>query len=491
MGTFFTSQFVGGMNEVLSPSLLERDTAAYLANADVENGKIKAAKTPLLLPQTSPSSFGHYGNQNRSVVKWYNRTYWSNNNAKSEPFYGGREENYLGIPFPDYKKEVLIEKEDGDFLGTYKYCITYVNKNGWESAPGSINKYEKIVSFDNEKAKITVTWSDTKVSYAKIYRTQKEGADFYCVGEIKNPGDSLVDNVDDYSLVGLQPLDSYDNYPPPSGGKYLCESGGVFFLAIGSTLHFSVVGNPHAWPPLNFIGFDDTITGITAEFQGILVFTANNAYRIVGAESTETVSKTLIPGNQGCVKYNSIAKISNAPVWLSNDGICMWNGESINIISNRKINTSRLQVTCAVSANDRYYLFLSAGAIVFDHRNGDIFYRLTFTCSYSWYDAEKDIMYLKTGNQIYQYGVGNEAQYYYVSPAIGVPESEYNYFKEVVVSVDGNAAISSSVDGKTVFSVNVIGGKHRIKFPYNTVGRYAQITVSGNSALNELAVVYS
>jgi hypothetical protein len=169
----------------------------------------------------------------------------------------------------------------------------------------------------------------------------------------------------------------------------------------------------------------------------------------------------------------------------------MWNGESINIISNRKINTSRLQVTCAVSANDRYYLFLSAGAIVFDHRNGDIFYRLTFTCSYSWYDAEKDIMYLKTGNQIYQYGVGNEAQYYYVSPAIGVPESEYNYFKEVVVSVDGNAAISSSVDGKTVFSVNVIGGKHRIKFPYNTVGRYAQITVSGNSALNELAVVYS
>jgi hypothetical protein len=309
------------------------------------------------------------------------------------------------------------------------------------------------------------------------------------VGEIKKSGESLVDKTSDYTLAGLEPLSSIDNYPPPDKGKYLCESGNVFFLAVGSTLYFSIQGNPHAWPKLNFIGFDDIITGIVPEFQGVLVFTANNAYRIVGADNIATVTKTELPGQQGCVKYQSITQISNAPIWLSNDGICLWDGQSINVISRRIMNTTRLQVVCAASANDCYYLFLEQGAIVYDHRNGDIFSKLDFTCQYAWYDGDADALYLQKDNGIFLWGAGENGTYKYQTGLIGVPESQHTYFKEVVITIDGKANVTLSNEGKSVFSVDLKkSGRHILKAPYNTLGRYAQLKVVGSGTLKELAV---
>jgi hypothetical protein len=491
MATFFAAQFSAGMNEIIHPALLDEKSAVLLGNAEIANGKIKSIKMPSLQEQKFPEEFNHFGSSSRSLIKWYERNYWSINNAELPPFYGGDKENYLGIPFPDYIQNVKIEKVSGNLTGNYKYCVTFVNDNGWESAPGSLTDYEKAVEFSSQTAKITVTWSDTKINYAKIYRTQKEGADFFCIGEIKTSGSFLTDDINDYTLAGLEPLSSIDNYPPPERGKYLCESGGVFFLAVGSKLYFSAVGNPHAWPPLNFVGFDDIITGITAEFQGVLVFTANNAYRIIGADSITTVTKTLIPGNQGCSNYRSIAKVANAPIWLSNDGICMWNGESIAIISKQVMNTERLQVNCAVSANDRYYLFLNNRTIVFDHRNGSIFYTLDFTCDYAWYDVESDIMFLQTAGRIYSFGTGEIGEYQYKTPFIGVPEAQYVFFKEAITVIEGTANVTAFVDEEKVWQVKLEhSGKFRLKFPYHTSGKYAQIQIKGIGELKELAVIY-
>lgn len=492
MGTYFTAQFTGGMNEVIDPSLLDEKTASLLVNADVSSGKISSIKMPGKVPVNTPEELRHYGKINRSTVKLYGRTYWSINDSLSAPFYGGDEENYLGIPYPDYNNQVVFApQDDGELSGNYKYCVTYVNENGWESAPGAVLDYERTLELENNFVKVTVTWEDERISYAKIYRTQKEGADFYCVGEIKQSGESFTDKTSDYTLAGLEPLSSIDNYPPPERGRYLCESGNVFFLSVDSTLYFSVQGNPHAWPKLNFIGFDDIITGIVPEFQGVLVFTANNAYRIVGADNVATLTKTELPGQQGCVKYNSIAQISNAPIWLSNDGICLWDGQSINVISRRIMNTSRLQVICAASANDCYYLFLEHGAIIYDHRNGDVFSKLDFTCQYAWYDGDADALYLQKDSGIFLWGSGEKGTYTYKSGLIGVPESKYTYFKEVVVSIDGNANVTLSNEEKVVFSVYIKrSGRHILKAPYNTLGRYAQLKITGNGTLKEIGVVY-
>jgi hypothetical protein len=494
MGSFFSANFSGGMNEWLSPALLKSDTAALLVNADISTGKIVSLESPAKTNFNTPEQLMHYGSINRSVVKIYNRTYWSNNDALNPPFFGGDKENYLGIPFPVYNTEIEFEKlTKGGFYGKYKYCVTYVNENGWESAPGSLEDYERVFELDDENIKIKADWHDRRVASAKVYRTQKEGADFYCIGTINTSGGSLTDTVDDLTLVGLERLTTADNYPPPEKGRFLCEAGNVFFLAEdkGSTLYFSLPGNPHAWPPLNFIGFDDEITGITPEFQGVLVFTRNSAYRITGAEDINTLIKTELPGNQGCVNCNTIAQISNAPVWLSNDGICLWNGENINIISRRIIRTERLQAVRGVSANDCYYLFLQNGAIVYDHRNGDVFYKLNISCDYAWYDADVDVMYLQRGNEIYKYAGGAVMEYKYISPFIGIPESEYIFTEQIIICIDGSATVTLKNEDKIVFTVRLKkSGKYQLKAPYNTLGKFAQIEVSGKGTLKEIGLVY-
>ena len=81
MAVFFCDSFSSGMNEVIDPSLLDQKTAALLINADITSGKLKSIKSPYNLGATSPLDFNHFGNINRSVVKLYERTYWSQTQA--------------------------------------------------------------------------------------------------------------------------------------------------------------------------------------------------------------------------------------------------------------------------------------------------------------------------------------------------------------------------------------------------------------------------
>ena len=151
MATYFTAQFTGGMNELLDPALLDEKTASLLVNADCESGKLVSVRMPNPVPVNTPEELDHYGKVNRSVVKLYDRTYWSINDTLTAPFYGGDKENYLGIPFPDYEKDVVITpQENGELTGNFKYCVTFVNENGWESAPGAVLDYERAVILEEK-----------------------------------------------------------------------------------------------------------------------------------------------------------------------------------------------------------------------------------------------------------------------------------------------------------------------------------------------------
>lgn len=495
MSVFSVNQFTGGMNNWMHPSLIGKDTAQDLTDATIENGKILPILLPASISDSSPEDLGHYGTRNRSLVKWYERNYWSNNEANVPPYYGGDKET-LGVPYPEsHPSPESVDPEEGEegLTGTFKYCWCYVSLNGWESAPCPEDGDLWVeISVENKNIQITAPeLFPDGISYIKIYRTGNKGGDFYCVGEIKDPGGTFTDHVDDVTLLLMEPASCFDNYPPPDKGRYLTESGGVFFLAVKTRVYFSIQNNPHAWPTLNFIEIGDKITGITPEFQGVLVFTTNNTYRIVGAENEETVTKTMIPGNQGCVNSRSIAHVSNSPIWLSNDGICLWNGESISIVSNHIMKTERLQVKYAVSANDIYYLFLLSGAIVFDRRNGNIFRKLSFTCDYAWYDEKSDKMFLQKNNTIYEYGAGPKARFVYRSPAIGESELTLKTFTELFIVCSDSFFISADLDGKRLISKHVqSGGRKRMKFPYSSVGKSLQIQIESKGELSEYAMLY-
>ena len=498
MKSITINDFSGGMNDWLHPGLLPNNTAAELVNAEISSGKIVPVRRPAKLKISDPEEYGHYGNRDRSVVKWYDRYYWSNNTAFTPPYYGGNEENYLGIPYPAYSGEnanveitpVAAGEGETGLTGNYKYCVCFVNINGWEGAPGSLEEYEVNLELDNQFAEIKVSWDNPIVEYAKVYRTIHNGAEFYCVGEIRSSGGSLIDKNSDTVATMLNPLTSIDNYPPPDGGKFLCEYSGVFFLACGSLLYFSIQGNPHGWPTLNFISFDDTITGIVPEFQGVLVFTRNNVFRVIGADDPATVTKNYIPGNHGCVNFRTIAVLNNAPLWLSNDGICLWDGSNVTIPSYRVLKTDLLPVKYAVAANDKYYLFLTAGGIVFDRKNGDVFYKINFSCDYAWYDGNIDVVYLQIGNELFQYGTGNELTFSYVSPNIGGNELATKIYHELLVRSAGSGTATIYVDGEVQANCSIINGTSRIKLPFSAIGSALSVKITGAGGLIEIGVIY-
>ena len=485
--------------------LLESNIAAKLFNADISTGKLIPVNYPLKLAGATPEYYGNYGSHDRSAIKYNGRNYWSNNRAAEAPYYGGNPENFLGVPYPTYGTGNNVQvnfTNPGDLSGEYKYCVTFVTENGWESAPGSLTDYEVGATIENKSPIVTVTWNptDTRISYAKIYRTADHGAYFFNVGEIHYNAttetfDTFTDTKTDEEVVLLNPLTSEYNYPPPDAGKYLTENNGVFFLAQGPLLYFSAVGNPHAWPTTQFITFDDEITGITPEFIGVLVFTRNKTYRVIGADNPQTVQKIYIPGNHGCISWRSIATLNNAPVWLSNDGICIWDGNTISVPSYLVIKTDGLQesVQYAATFNDCYYLFLRRYAIIYDVRNGGIFYKFGMTYDYAWFDVGSGVFYLHNASGCYKYnGSEDPMTIQYSSPYIGGNESGVKIYREVYIVCEDTVRLNAFVDGVPLWNdpVSVPAGKQRIKLPLHAVGHYLSVSLESTGSIKELQLLY-
>ena len=503
MQSFQINDFSGGMNDWVDPGLLGNGALAKLVNGEVSSGKIVPVRGPSNLndgvaEHNTPVYYGHYGTRDRSVVKFYNRHYWSNNTATQAPWYGGDVENYLGIPYPAYSGSApnvsIAAASPGagqnGLSGVFRYCVTFVNANGFEGAPGSLEEYDTNITLASQIANITVTWSDSKIAYAKIYRTIDHGADFYCIGEISSSGSTFADDTPDDTAQLLNPLTTVDAYPPPDGGKFLTEYGGVFFLAVGDLCYFSTQGNPHSWPKTQFISCDDPITGITPEFQGVLVFTRNSVYRITGADSPETVTKNYIPGNHGCISFRSIAVLNNAPLWASYDGLCLWDGSSISVVNYRVKHLENPAVKYAVACRDCYWLFLTSGTVVFDRKNGDVFYELDSTFDYAWYDAENNLLYLMGGGSIYTYGSGNLLRCICRTGAIGSGIPGTRIFREISTQCDGASTIRAIVDGTCVAEVALGAGKQRLKLPLNAVGSHLEVEMSFKATLHNITVLY-
>ena len=363
MKTYGVNSFAGGMNNNASARLLSENTAQLIQNREVATGSLKSVKDWEFTGQTNPEEMGHYGAENRSFVRWYNRYYWSINDALTSPYYGGNTV-VPGITPPSTPPTINPSGGSG-LTGTYKYCWTYMNADNFESAPGANEEWYSSATLVAQAGSYTLpaVWP-TGVDKIIIYRTTDEGNTFYYINEHDSTdiGSTFNDTELDLDIVFRESMNTLYHLPPPDGGKYLTERDGIFFLAVGDRLYFSEPANPHAWKVLSWIGFNDTITAIGQEFSGIIVFTANKAYRVTGTDA-DTIMKTEIPGNQGCPNHRTFAMLSNTPVWESNDGICMWDGSAVKLVNYGRYNIGFTSIH-AVSGNDAYYLFHENGCVL-------------------------------------------------------------------------------------------------------------------------------
>ena len=534
-----TTNFAGGMNDFLSPHLLQENTLALVQNATVDNGKISPVSRSIEFDGGKdhiPDDLGEYNCLERSSVTWNDCPIWSDN---ATGLYGTVDQKWggpgvawdrtmgdaLGIPFatydgsgginPVFNVSSIAEGETGLAEGKYRYCITFVNWRGYEGAPGSLDSFWKDVEIPAGGGKVTISIDGDSIPrnvwYAKVYRTIEGGADFYYAfdlyhwrnGDYEQPSlpSGTADNnwqhtdiLEDYILLMKSPLltSNLYAYPPPGGGKYLCESNGVFYLAVGSSLYFSNQNNPHGWPADNFIGFNGAIKGITTDHNGgVLVFGENNVYRVSGAESQETVIKMEIPGKCGLVSYKSISSIANNVIWLSREGIIVWDGNNISNISFRKINIPKsVEVKSSCSYEEKYYLLFSDGnAIVYDSRAGGIFYKIAIPGEHIWPSKTGDLLYIYRAGKIRYMKKGlMPMTWKVVTPCIGGGNLAKKRFKCIFVHCEGDIEIKLMVDGAFLKSfVSKSSGTFNLP---SFSGRYIQMEIQGTGELSDLGVLF-
>ena len=454
------NSFAKGLNNFLDPANIGTEYAYNLLDVSLDKGILKSTKGNRLTTFTDELELNHFGKANRSVAKQFGRHYWSINDAINAPYYGG-DVMPLGIQPPDSLLTLQASEFEGEeddeekkkypFLGTYSYCYTYVI-NGYESAPAKLSA-DYYTSITVKQANISYYFGELpeNIQQVKVYRTIANGAEFYSLAiydrEVAN-GASFLDNLPDVDLLFGEPMECLYYLPPPDKGKFLIENQGTFFLAVDDKLYFSEIFNCHAWNPSNWISFEDDITGIINEFQGLLVFTRNRVYKVVGNDMS-TIEKVEIPTHQGCVNNRTCATLSNAPIWLSNDGLCMWDGQSVKLISYGICKIDN-QPIFALSANDCYYLFGKQNVIVFDTRMGGVFYRLSAKAEYGWYDADLDKVFYRYNNDIYiLFGSHIDNYSFYTTGLLGAKTQKVEFRKIRVNSTNGFVLFIKDEKGRT------------------------------------------
>lgn len=139
----------------------------------------------------------------------------------------------------------------------------------------------------------------------------------------------------------------------------------------GSTLVFSDLGNPRAWPVENVVQFDpndgEQITGIGSVGPYVLVFKPSKCWAVY---DLDTGANRLLAENIGCVAHRSIVETQDGTYFLSRDqGVFRTNGSTVHRLNDKLqpvidgLVQANRQLACAAFYRGHYYLSISdAGA---------------------------------------------------------------------------------------------------------------------------------
>lgn len=262
-------------------------------------------------------------------------------------------------------------------LDSIQYVYTYYNiLDGTESAPSPLSPIGKIVNFTVASTSIAIApVLDPQVTHVFIYRIGGALLKLTKVKELLLPLLTTVDNLPTINAVG-NILTSEPNLPPPVGLRYLTLSQGVFFGAVLSKVYFSRdIGNPNYWPAVNYIDFHAPITALAATTNGVVVFTKYTTHLLLGSTVANMIQYLVSP-DQGCTNYKAVAKLNNQVLFPSTDGICVYSGGHVKLITLDKLGVMSLATINAVLFDQVYHCGLVGGRIL------RLDFRFGFTLSY-------------------------------------------------------------------------------------------------------------
>lgn len=504
MDTIAIELFNGGINNVIEPHLLKSNFAIDLRNGKIHNGAIKSAYGSSVIDSTESELIFQTGN--RSIVKWGGNYYFSDNVTGDMNSIIG----YMGVPGPQTHMNATEGATGGRFpsSSSYRYFYTYYTPEGFRSAPYSTVDFTEIVIGAEDRGVIHLTNFDLEnlPDYAtgfEIWRTVDGGVEFFKVGHagrysLEGSTITYKDKIIDALLIFNEKYDLTSTDDIPTSGKYLCERNSVFYIASGDRVYFSKQSNPHSFPELNYIIFDDTITGMIATEDFTMVFTRNRAYYISG-DSLANVAKFEIPDSQGVSNWKTIGRVRNMPVWVSNDGLCAYqpydqrSGRKISVLTENLFNLPSNPLS-AVVANDVYYLFYNGETVAFDFLENLKIYKIDWNFEWAWYDKDNDMLVGKKGETYYNAAGGDQLTFSYTSPDFVAGDMQV--IKDFGrVYADANCALDFEYysEGSLVWSYTLpySGVDQRTEFISPLVrGRRIKVKVTGKGTLRGLRFDY-
>jgi hypothetical protein len=249
--------------------------------------------------------------------------------------------------------EELVANEFTPLKGTYQYVITHLNEQGIESVPSEVSVEAKVL----EGGQITLGLAQNFFTNGKtrIYRVGGNITKFTLVEEVIGTTATYIDNKSDLELDG-RVLTSQEYGVAPAGMTSLITAYGMLFGADGNNLRYTNPGEPEYWPAAYSIPFPLKITGLAAVSNGVLVMTSSSTYIMTGSGPL-TLSRQLLRSDQGCVDVRSIQNFLGNAIWVSQDGICVSSGSSVEVISKNALGKLTLPgVRSSALFNETYYV---------------------------------------------------------------------------------------------------------------------------------------
>lgn len=400
---------------------------------------------------------------------------------------------FLDDTFDVSANEELVESRISAFNGTYQYVYTFYNSSdGTESAPSDLS-----AELDANSGSINVTMpdvsTDPQVDKKRLYRIGGNIAQFTLVIEVNNTTTSYLDSLSDVDLDGRL-LESDNYYEAPEGLQFLSESYAMLFGAIGSSLRFTPIGKPNAWPPEYEIQFDADITGLGPVSNGILVFTRFKTYIVTGTGPTSLAQQSL-RGDQGCIAFESIKEAyAGTLIWASEDGLCTSSGNNVVSLTKGFIGEILLEPVSSAVNDEVYYCHNTDGTtLAWDYR---------FQTIPKWLDLDVESLSVANG-ELYGYKEGELYFLYkgtdnltlkYKSPRfVEGAFSNNKTYKKVYVRSEGDIIINIIIDDEVVATFNLTGKEtHQLQVPQNLQRGYSiQFEIEGTGVIDEIEYVAS
>lgn len=374
------------------------------------------------------------------------------------------------------------------FFGTYQYVYTYYSStDGTESAPSPVSAELEVESGIINVSNLEPS-TDPQVTNIRLYRVGGNITEFTMVEEIAASATSYVDTRKDSDLDGrLLATDNY--YEAPEGLKFLSESYAMLFGVIGSSLRFTPVGVPNAWPPEFELQFGSDITGLGAVANGLLVFTRYKTYIVTGT-GPNTLAQQLLRGDQGCIAFESIQEADiGTLIWASADGLCTSSGNNVLSLTKDALGDITLDPVDSVVSDETYYCHNVDGTtLVWDYR---------FVARPYWLDLGVDSLVVAL-TTLYGYADGvlhelykadTDLTFKYLSPRfVEGAITEIKTYKKVYIRSEGDIIIKLIINDVEVLSVALTDkDTHQLLVPQSKQRGYSmQFELEGTGSVQEI-----